>query len=194
LSILKVARMGHPLLRRMAEDIPERALKSEELQSLVADLLETMDEYVGVGLAAPQVHCGLRLFIIQPDPGDEETLRVAVNPVITPLTEETTEGWEGCLSIPDIHGMVLRYTRVRLDAWDAEGEKYSAVLEDFAARVAQHEADHLNGVLFVDRMTNMSSLAFGDEYRRYHAPRPEPKEGEEGEEGEDGEMEVEEEG
>jgi peptide deformylase len=185
MAILKVAQMGHPVLRQVAEEIPAKALKSSDIKALVDDLVETMSEYAGIGLAAPQVHFGVRLFIIQPDPGDESTLRVAVNPVLTPLSEEMEESWEGCLSLPDIHGMVPRYMRIRLDAWDASGEKYSVELEDFAARVAQHEADHLDGVLFIDRMTNLSTLAYGDEWRRYHAPRPEPKEGGEDEEEEE---------
>jgi peptide deformylase len=175
MAILKVARMGHPVLREPAQAIAQSALKKPELLGLVEDMVHTMADYVGVGLAAPQVHYGVRLFLIQPDPGDEATLRVAVNPTITPLTEETEEGWEGCLSIPDIHGMVPRHMRVRLEAFDAEGKKYAEELEGFAARVAQHEADHLDGVLFMDRMTNLSTLAFGDEFRRYHAPRPEPE-------------------
>ncbi len=190
MAILKVARMGHPILRNVAEEISAKTMKSADLKALVDDMIATMIEYVGIGLAAPQVHFGLRIFVIQPDPEDEATLRVAVNPVITPLGDETIESWEGCLSVPDIHGMVPRYTRVRLEASDREGKSYSVELEDFAARVAQHETDHLDGVLFVDRMTNLSTLAFGDEYRRYHAPRPKEEEDEEEEdegEGDEGE-------
>jgi len=179
MSILKVARMGYPGLRQVAEEIPSRAFKGGELKTLTDNLVETMSEYAGIGLAAPQVHFGVRIFIIQPDPGDESTFRVAVNPVLTPLSEEIKEGWEGCLSVPDIHGMVPRYLHIRLDAWDVSGKKYSVDLEDFNARVAQHEADHLDGVLFLDRMTNLSTLAYGDEWRRYHAPQPQPKEDEE---------------
>lgn len=172
MAILKVARMGHPVLRTPAQALASGAFKQPELRGLVDDMVDTMADYVGVGLAAPQVHYGLRLFVIQPDPGDEATLRVAINPEVTPLGEETEEGWEGCLSIPDIHGMVPRHTRVRLDALDAQGRKYSEELEGFAARVAQHEYDHLDGKLFLDRMINFSTLAFGDEFRRYHAPPP----------------------
>jgi peptide deformylase len=184
MAILKVARMGHPVLRQLAEEIPQNALRSAELKSLVDEMLETMDEYAGIGLAAPQVHFGLRIFIIRPDPADEESLRVAVNPVITPLSEEMSEGWEGCLSVPDIHGMVPRHVKIRLDAHDRDGKKYAVEFEDFPARVAQHEGDHLGGVLFIDRMTNLSTLAYGQEWRRYHAPRPKPEEGEEGEDAE----------
>ncbi|MBT3351453.1 MAG: peptide deformylase [Nitrospinaceae bacterium] len=181
MAILKVSRMGHPVLRQPAEEIAPGGLKSDELKALADDMVETMVEYAGVGLAAPQVHYGVRLFVIQPDPGDETSLRIAANPVVTLLTEETVEAWEGCLSVPDIHGLVSRFLKVRLDAFDRDGKKYSVELEDFAARVAQHEADHMDGVLFLDRMTNLSNLAFGEEFRRYHAPRPEPEQ-EEGEE------------
>lgn len=176
MSILKVARMGHPVLREPAQAIAKGAFGNPELQRLVEDMVDTMGEYAGVGLAGPQVHAPLRLFVMQPDPQDEATLRVAINPVVTPLEpeEEMMEGWEGCLSIPDIHGMVPRHLRVRLEAFDEKGKKYTEELSDFAARVAQHEADHLDGVLFLDRMENFSSLAFGEEFRRYHAPRRQP--------------------
>ena len=172
MSILKVARMGHPVLREKARELTLQELGSPELADLVEDMIETMAEYAGVGLAAPQVHYGLRVFVMQTDPDDEETLRVAVNPRITPLGEEGWEDWEGCLSIPDIHGRVPRNDRVRLEALDAEGRAYTEELEGFAARVCQHEYDHLDGLIFVDRMGDFTSLCFGEEYRRYHAPRP----------------------
>ncbi len=197
MAILKVAVMGHPVLREPAEEIARKSLKSPDLGHLIEDMVETMAEYAGIGLAAPQVHFGVRLFVIQHNHEDESTLRVAVNPVITPIGDEIKESWEGCLSVPDLHGMVPRHMKVRLDAFDREGKKYSAELEDFEARVAQHEADHLDGVLFIDRMTDLSTLAYGDEWRRYHAPKPkEEGEGEEGgeESGEKGEGRAGEEG
>ena len=172
MSILKVARMGHPVLREKARELTLQELGSPELADLVDDMLETMAEYAGVGLAAPQVHYGLRVFVMQTDPDDEATLRVAVNPRITPLGQEGWEDWEGCLSIPDIHGRVPRNDRVRLEALDAEGRTYAEELEGLAARVCQHEYDHLEGFIFIDRMRDFTSLCFGEEYRRYHAPRP----------------------
>ena len=172
MAILKVARMGHPVLREKARELTPEELKSPELAALIEDMIETMAEYAGVGLAAPQVHHELRLFVMQTDPDDEETLRVAVNPRLTPLGEEGWEDWEGCLSIPDIHGRVPRSTSVRLEALDENGEAYVEELEGFAARVCQHEYDHLDGLIFVDRMEDFTSLCFGEEYRRYHAPRP----------------------
>ena len=172
MAILKVARMGHPVLRGKAREIAPEELGSPELAAFVDDLIETMQEYAGVGLAAPQVHEGLRLFVMQTDPDDEATLRVVVNPKLTALGNEDWEDWEGCLSIPDIHGRVPRNDRVRLEAQDLEGRAYTEELEGFAARVCQHEYDHLDGLIFFDRMRDFSTLCFGEEYRRYHAPRP----------------------
>lgn len=172
MPILKVARMGHPVLRGKAREIAPEGLGSPELAAFVDDLIETMQEYAGVGLAAPQVHEGLRLFVMQTDPDDEATLRVVVNPKLTALGVEGWEDWEGCLSIPDIHGRVPRNDRVRLEALDAQGNAYAEELEGFAARVCQHEYDHLDGLIFFDRMRDFSTLCFGEEYRRYHAPRP----------------------
>ena len=172
MPILKVARMGHPVLRGKAREIAPQGLGSPELAAFIDDLVDTMQEYAGVGLAAPQVHEGLRVFVMQTDPDDEATLRVAVNPKLTALGAEGWEDWEGCLSIPDIHGRVPRNDRVRLEALDAEGQAWAEELEGFAARVCQHEYDHLDGLIFFDRMRDFLTLCFGEEYRRYHAPRP----------------------
>lgn len=177
MSILKVARLGHPVLRERARELTPEELGGAALLGLAEDLIQTMAEYEGVGLAAPQAHHGLRLFVMRPDPEDAETLRVAVNPRVTPLGADDWEGWEGCLSVPDLHGVVPRSGRVRLEALDARGRAYAEELEGFAARVCQHECDHLDGVVFLDRMRDFSSLCFGDEYRRHHAPAREEKAG-----------------
>lgn len=170
MSILKVARLGHPVLRAPARAVAPEEMGSPGLAALVEDMTRTMAEYAGVGLAAPQVHCGLRVFVMQTDSADPRTLRVAVNPRITPLGAAGWEEWEGCLSIPDLHGRVPRNDRVRLEASDAHGRAFSEELEGFAARVCQHEQDHLDGLVFLDRMRDFSTLCFGEEYRRYHAP------------------------
>ena len=175
MSIFKVARMGHPVLREKAREIAPAEFESRELGVLIEGMIETMAEYAGVGLAAPQVHHGVRLFVMQTDPDDEATLRVVVNPKLTALGRGGWEDWEGCLSIPDIHGRVSRNDRVRLEAFDAEGKAYVEELEGFAARVCQHECDHLDGLIFFDRMRDFASLCFGEEYRRYHAPRPQAR-------------------
>jgi peptide deformylase len=170
MSILKVARMGHPVLRERARPFEKKDLHDPVLQKLIDDMIDTMHEYHGVGLAAPQVHEGLRLFVamLEEDPDAKSEVTVVINPTITPLTKSKEEGWEGCLSIPDIRGRVPRFTDILLKAIDREGKPLELRLADFAARVAQHEADHLDGVLFFDRMNSMDSLTFMDEYSRYH--------------------------
>jgi peptide deformylase len=171
MSILKVARMGHPVLRQTARSITPSDLGDPMLQRLINDMIDTMHEYHGVGLAAPQIHEDLRLFValLDDDPGGDSEAVVVVNPEIVALSENKAEGWEGCLSIPDIRGMVPRYTDIRVRALDRTGKKMELTLKGFPARVAQHETDHLDGVLFFDRMTSMQSLTFLDEYSRYHA-------------------------
>jgi peptide deformylase len=171
MSLLKVARMGHPVLRARAREIERAELKQGSMQKLIDDMIDTMHEYHGVGLAAPQVHEGLRLFValLEEDPGPKSEAVVIVNPEIVPVGSIKEEGWEGCLSIPDIRGMVPRFTEITVSALDREGKAIELVLKNFSARVAQHETDHLDGVLFFDRMTTMQSLTFLDEYSRYHA-------------------------
>ena len=169
MSILKVARMGHPVLRQTARSITPSDLKDPMMQRLINDMIDTMHEYHGVGLAAPQIHEDLRLFVALLDSDPDSEAFVVVNPEIVPLSENKVEGWEGCLSIPDIRGMVPRYTEVLVRALDRTGKKVELTLKGFPARVAQHETDHLDGVLFFDRMTSMQSLTFLDEYSRYHA-------------------------
>jgi peptide deformylase len=129
-----------------------------------------MYEYSGVGLAAPQVHESLRVFVamLDADGHGEGDAVVFVNPEITVKGDQTVEGWEGCLSIPDIRGRVPRAQHVVVTALDRQGRRFELELKDFAARVVQHEADHLDGVLFFDRMKSMDSLTYLDEYSRYH--------------------------
>jgi peptide deformylase len=176
MSILKVARMGHPVLRTRAQAIERGDIKSAAVQRLIDDMIDTMTEYHGVGLAAPQVHESLRLFVVafdpsQPEPDDDQPLEpvAIINPEITPLGDEMVEDWEGCLSIPDIRGRVPRLRDLGLRAYDRKGERFEVRLRNFQARVIQHENDHLDGVLFFDRMRSFDSLAFLDEYSRYWA-------------------------
>jgi peptide deformylase len=171
MSILKVARMGHPVLRQTARSVTPSDLKDPMMQRLINDMIDTMHEYHGVGLAAPQIHEDLRLFValLDDDPDGDSEAVVVVNPEIVPLSENKAEGWEGCLSIPDIRGMVPRYTDILVRALDRTGKKVELTLKGFPARVAQHETDHLDGVLFFDRMTSMQSLTFLEEYSRYHS-------------------------
>jgi peptide deformylase len=172
MSILKVARMGHPVLRQRGQRLEKADLKNPRMQKLIDDMIDTMREYGGVGLAAPQVHEGLRLFVgllDDEDPDERSGASVIVNPEIVPNTNARADGWEGCLSIPDIRGLVPRFTDITVRALDREGRPIELRLRDFPARVAQHETDHLDGVLFFDRMTSLQSLTFLEEYSRYHA-------------------------
>ena len=171
MSILKVARMGHPVLRERARPLDKSDIKSAAIQKLIDDMIDTMHEYHGVGLAAPQVHEGLRLFValLDEDPDAKSDAAVIINPEIVPNGSAIEDGWEGCLSIPDIRGMVPRYTDIRLKALDRAGRTIELPLKNFPARVAQHETDHLDGVLFFDRMKSFNTLTFLDEYSRFWA-------------------------
>ena len=175
MSILKVARMGHPVLRQMTRPVDKHEIRTPEFQKLIDDMIETMDEYSGIGLAAPQVHESRRVFVAVLDPegrgeGDPVAL---INPEITSLSPETVEGWEGCLSIPEIRGRVPRSPHIKVSALNREGKRIEIEAHDFPARVIQHETDHLDGVLFLDRMRTFESLTFLDEYSRHHVRREE---------------------
>ena len=163
--------MGHPVLRERTRPLDKSDIRSAVVQKLIDDMIDTMHEYHGVGLAGPQVHEGLRMFValLDDEPDSKSPAVVVINPEIIPNTPATEEGWEGCLSIPDIRGMVPRYTDITLKAIDRDGRSVDLKLKNFAARVAQHESDHLDGVLFFDRMKSMQSLTFLDEYSRFWA-------------------------
>jgi peptide deformylase len=173
MAILKVARMGHPVLRGKARALDKTDIRSAVVQKLIDDMMDTMAEYRGVGLAAPQVHGGLRIFVAALDAkedgeGDEEPLAV-INPEITVVGTDVVEDWEGCLSIPDIRGRVPRAREITVRAFDRKGDRIELRAHDFPARVIQHETDHLDGVLFFDRMTSFETLTFLEEYSRYWA-------------------------
>ena len=178
MAILKVARMGHPILRAKALPVPPDQILTAPIQRLIDDMFETMREYSGIGLAAPQVHSGLRVFVAGlregnvgqdvPDDGEMPFLAL-VNPELTLVGEATHEGWEGCLSIPDIRGLVPRAPTIRVQAFDRAGKRVSFTASGLPARVIQHETDHLDGVLFFDRMRSFESQAFLEEYRRFRA-------------------------
>jgi len=172
--ILKVARIGHPVVRHPARDLTAEEIASRAFQQLVDDMIETMHEYDGVGLAAPQVHVGLRLAVLEVPASDERAreavpLTVLVNPAVTPLGEEKERGWEGCLSIPDLRGVVPRWSRLRLSALDRRGQPYVLEAAGFHARVIQHECDHLEGAVYLDRMEGLRTLSFLREFERFVA-------------------------
>jgi len=173
MAILKVARLGHPVLRQLAAPVPLGRIRSAETQRLIDDMIETMREYNGAGLAAPQVHVLQQICVIEvhgnpryPD-APAIPLTVLINPVVTALTEETEDGWEGCLSVPDMRGIVPRATSVRLEALDREGNRVDVVAKEFFARVIQHETDHLHGRVYLDRMRDLSTLTHLAEWNRY---------------------------
>lgn len=171
MSILKVARMGHPVLRQRARELEPTEVRTPAFQKLVDDLIETMTEYEGIGLAAPQVHESVRLFVAGVS-GSGDNLKIVpfINPVITPIGEEQAEDWEGCLSIPGISGRVRRAKEVLITALDRRGKPFELTLKGHPARVVQHETDHLDGVLYFDRMTTLGTLAFNEERERYLTP------------------------
>ena len=177
MSILKVARMGHPVLRAKTRALEKADIRSAAVQQLIDDMIDTMAEYHGAGLAAPQVHEGLRLFVAALGSGDDEEEEgepaplVLINPEITMFGSEIGEDWEGCLSIPDIRGRVPRAKEITVRALDRAGGRIELHAFDFEARVIQHETDHLDGILFFDRMRSFDTLTFLDEYSRYWTPK-----------------------
>jgi peptide deformylase len=164
MAVREVLRMGHPVLRERAR--PVENLGSPELLALVEDMKETMKAQNGAGLAAPQIGVGQRVVIF----GVEATPRypdaepvpftVLVNPRITLLTREVEQDWEGCLSVPGMRGVVPRYTKLRYSGFDAHGNPIEREADGFHARVVQHECDHLDGILYPQRMTDMSTFGF----------------------------------
>lgn len=178
MAIRKVARMGHPVLRQKGRDLTPAEIRSPEIQRLIVDMVDTMKEYGGIGLAAPQIHESLQLAIIGYDEGSErypdqgeQPLSVYINPKITVLDKTEQSFWEGCLSVPELRGLVARPRKIRVDYLDERGEARSIEAEDFLATVFQHELDHLAGVLFIDRLKDTKHLAFTEEYERYWLPQ-----------------------
>lgn len=174
MAILKIARMGHPVLARPAERVADP--RAPEIRQLIVDMIETMHDAQGLGLAAPQVHVPKRLVVFhlpreRAGEGElPEALTVLINPEIEPLSEDMQPGWEGCLSVPGLRGLVPRYTRIRYRGLDAEGRPIDREVAGMHARVVQHECDHLDGVLYPQRMTDMSQLMFVSEIRHRLSP------------------------
>ncbi|MEQ8640235.1 MAG: peptide deformylase [Alphaproteobacteria bacterium] len=185
MAIRKIARMGHPVLRRPAAPVHDP--RAPEIRQLIADMVETMEDADGAGLAAPQVHVGLRVVMFHvpadrqsasldgssaaddsdDDGGDDGAvpLTVLINPVVEPLDSDTALGWEGCLSVPGLMGAVPRWRRVRYRGLDPDGKVIEREAEGFHARVVQHECDHLDGILYPQRMSDLSLLLFAEETR-----------------------------
>ena len=166
MAIRPVLKMGHPLLRQVA--LPVTAFGTRELLELVRDMDDTMRALNGAGLAAPQIGVSLRVVIFEvtrnpryPDAG-EVPYTVLINPELTPLGDDTEDGWEGCLSVPGLRGLVPRYRRLRYRGYDANGLPIDRSVEGFHARVVQHEVDHLDGILYPMRLRSLHDLGYED--------------------------------
>ena len=175
MSILKTTKLGNPLLRQTAKEVSLSELRSPAVQKLIDDMIETMHEYDGVGLAAPQVHESRQIAVIEAHhnrryPGAPDVpLLILVNPVFLSISEETADGWEGCLSVEGFRGKVPRSRKVSVRFLDRTGCEQRVEAEGFPAVVLQHELDHLAGKVFLDRMRDLSTLTHLKEYDRFWA-------------------------
>lgn len=182
MSILKTSKLGHPILRQTAKAIPPEALKSPAIQKLIDDMIETMHEYDGVGLAAPQVHESIQLAVIEVHNSKrypwapDVPLLVLANPVFLSKSDETTDGWEGCLSVEGFRGKVPRSKKVAVRFLDRNGADQRLEAEGFPAVVIQHELDHLAGKVFLDRMRDLTTLTHLKEYDRFWVKPPDEDE------------------
>ena len=168
MSILKIARIGHPILLKKTNEIKE--LGSEKIKKIIYDMSETMIDANGIGLAAPQVHLNERLLIFrsQDDVENKEIqITAIINPVIEKVSDETNEAWEGCLSIPGMLGLVRRFAKIKYTGYDLRGSKISNIVEGLDARVIQHEFDHLEGVLYTSRLTHKDAFGYSEEIEQY---------------------------
>lgn len=175
MAIRTVLKMGHPLLRQVAAPV---AQFDRDLEVLVADMDDTMRAMSGAGIAAPQIGVGLRvvIFELRENPRYPHVApvpyTVLVNPVLTPLADEQEEGWEGCLSVPGMRGLVPRFTRLRYQGFDREGAPIDRTVEGFHARVVQHEVDHLDGILYPQRIADLRNFGFEDALLGQVTPLP----------------------
>jgi len=178
-SVLKVAHLGNPILRQIAQPVDLEELTadgSNEIQGFIDDLIATMHDEGGVGIAAPQVARSIQIVVLECEAndrypeGESIPLTVLVNPKITRYSEEKTTFWEGCLSLKDLRGLVPRSCEVTVEAYNRQGEKVVIEAEGFLAIVLQHEIDHLQGKLFIDRMTDLTKLAYLDEFEEFWLP------------------------
>ena len=208
MAILKIARMGHPVLKRIADPVADPT--APEIRRLIADMVDTMADAPGIGLAAPQVHVPKRVVVFfvpgdraeeeaegqgeaededeenNPENGDGVPMTVLINPVIEPLSDEKVIGIEGCLSLPDMTGMVPRFTHIRYKALAPDGSDFEREAKGFHARVVQHECDHLDGILYPMQMNDLSTFGYCDEMGRNELPLGQRVKDQDREENEDG--------
>ncbi len=174
MTLLKIAQIGHPVLRQRAREISRDELLSDAMQRFVDDLIETMHDANGAGLAAIQVYEPVRIFAVEVKDNPRYPykpnvpLTIVVNPVITPLGDERFENYEGCLSVPNLRGVVERFAEVRVTGWDRTGAPFDRQIRGLTAGTFQHENDHLDGTIFVDRVKDPRSLTTWAEFDRYH--------------------------
>lgn len=173
-TLLKIAHIGHPVLRRRAAEVTLDELRTPEVQRFIDDLIETMHDANGAGLAAIQVYRPIRIAAIEVKDNPRYPykpnipLTILVNPVLTPLTDETFDNFEGCLSVPNLRGVVPRFAEIRVNALTREGEPFERVVRGLTAGTYQHECDHLDGVIFVDRVKDPTTFCTWAEFDRYH--------------------------
>ena len=175
MAVRKILRLGNPNLRQKAKDYPSELIGSVDFLQIVADLRDSLHQSGGIGLAAPQIDIPFRILVVEINNpttryGEIEPLpfRVYVNPVVSVIDHEKQGFWEGCLSVPGMMGYVERPKKIKVDYLNETGEDKSAFFEDFLATVFQHELDHLDGTLYVDRIADPKLFAFEEEYRRFH--------------------------
>jgi peptide deformylase len=174
MAIRKIASIGHPVLRERARSVTREELASPAVQSFIDDLIETMRDARGAGLAANQVHEPVRICVIEVSDNPRYPykpnipLTILVNPEVERLGDETFDNYEGCLSVPDLRGVVPRHTRARVRAWDRHGNDIDMTVNGLSAGTYQHEVDHLDGVLFVDRVVDSRTLCTWAEFDRHH--------------------------
>jgi peptide deformylase len=174
MAILEIAAIGAPVLRKRAREVTPEELASPEIQAFIDDLVETMHHAAGAGLAAIQVHRPLRIVAIEVRDNPRYPykpnipLTILVNPELTPLSDERFDNYEGCLSVPDLRGVVSRYAELRVQALDRHGAPIDTVVRGVTAGTFQHEVDHLDGMLFVDRVTDPTTFTTWAEFRRHH--------------------------
>ena len=167
MSILKVARLGHPVLRQKASDVEIKDIKGGKFRALIDDMVETMHAYEGVGLAGPQVHLPLRIFVFEVQDRvakrrnvQQVNVGVFFNATYEPIGSDTISDWEGCLSVPFLGGEVARHKKLRVRGIDHLGEPAELELDGFTARIFQHEIDHTDGHVYLDRMRDLTTLAY----------------------------------
>jgi len=183
MAVRPLLTIGNPVLRQVARDLAPEEIRSEGLRQLITDMVDTMHHEQGIGIAAPQIGESVQAAIVEIDSGsprypDQEAfgLQVFLNPKVTVLDDAEQGFWEGCLSVPNLRGYVERPRHVRVEYTDLEGRQWAIEAEGFLATVLQHELDHLQGVLYVDRIRDMTKLATLEDYARYWRDDPDTQE------------------